>query len=111
MVGKDDRRLRSRTPYRVRAELKLFSDPAEAAPWLLFTRDIDAKGVGFITAHRLPLDRLECRFRVLVKRRKQENPCEREYIERRLRNLPQSRGWQPRSLTLSMVEPALPVSG
>jgi hypothetical protein len=50
-----DRRLRSRTPYRVRAELKLFSDPAEAAPWLLFTRDIDAKGVGFITSHRLPL--------------------------------------------------------
>ena len=50
-----DRRLRSRTPYRVRAELKLFSDPPDAAPWLLFTRDIDAKGVGFITAHRLPL--------------------------------------------------------
>jgi hypothetical protein len=50
-----DRRLRSRTPYRVRAELKLFSDPADAKPWLLYTRDIDAKGVGFITAHRLPL--------------------------------------------------------
>jgi hypothetical protein len=50
-----DRRLRSRTPYRVRAELKLFSDPADTQPWLLYTRDIDAKGVGFITAHRLPL--------------------------------------------------------
>ena len=50
-----DRRLRSRTPYRVRAELKLFSDAADAPPWVVYTRDIDAKGVGFITAHRLPL--------------------------------------------------------
>ena len=51
----DERRSAGRTPYRVRAELRLFSDPPDAPPWMLYTRDVDARGVGFITPHRLPL--------------------------------------------------------
>lgn len=54
-AGQADRRASSRVSYRVPAILRLFSDLPETEPWTLFTRDIDAKGVGFITRHRLPL--------------------------------------------------------
>lgn len=50
-----ERRLVSRQPYRARATLKLFSDDAEVEPRELFTRDVGARGMGFITRHRLPL--------------------------------------------------------
>jgi hypothetical protein len=50
-----ERRIRSRMPYRVRAELRLYSDTADADPWVLYTRDVDTRGLGFITPHRLPL--------------------------------------------------------
>lgn len=50
-----ERRHRQRLPYRARAELRLFSDAADAAPWVLYTRDVDSRGLGFITPHRLPL--------------------------------------------------------
>jgi hypothetical protein len=50
-----DRRLSGRMPYRVRGELRLFSDSESAEPWVLFTRDVDVRGCGFITPHRLPL--------------------------------------------------------
>src|SRR5687768_949445 len=50
-----NRRSTSRTPYRVRALLRLFSDQDGAEPWLLYTRDVSPKGMGFITPHRLPL--------------------------------------------------------
>jgi hypothetical protein len=50
-----DRRIDSRLSYRVRAMLKLFSDAPEQAPWTLYTRDADTRGLGFITSHRLPL--------------------------------------------------------
>jgi hypothetical protein len=53
--AKRDRRYLTRLPYRVRAELKLFSDPAEAEPYTLYTRDVDPRGMGFITNARLPL--------------------------------------------------------
>lgn len=53
MIG--DRRGSDRQSYRTTALLKLFSDGPDAAPWTLFTRDVDAKGIGFITRHRLPL--------------------------------------------------------
>lgn len=53
--GRPDRRASSRVSYRVPAILRLFSDLPETDPWTLYTRDIDAKGVGFITRHRLPL--------------------------------------------------------
>lgn len=49
-----DRRHLARLPYRVRAELKLFSN--QGGPGVtLYTRDVDPRGVGFITPHRLPL--------------------------------------------------------
>jgi hypothetical protein len=57
-VGKNvdaNRRLSSRTPYRVRAQLRLFSDQPGAEPYVLYTRDVDPRGMGFITPHRLPL--------------------------------------------------------
>lgn len=44
-----------RLAYRVRAELRLFADGPQAAPWVLYTRDADPRGLGFITPHRLPL--------------------------------------------------------
>ena len=51
----DNRRRHQRMRYRVRAELRLFSDQNGVGPWKLFTRDVSARGVGFITSHRLPL--------------------------------------------------------
>jgi len=51
----DNRRTAPRRRYRVKACLHLFSDAPETAPWMIFTRDIHARGLGFITPHRLPL--------------------------------------------------------
>lgn len=53
--SKTNRRDSRRNPYRVRAHLRLFSDPPLSSPWTLYTRDIHARGLGFITPHRLPL--------------------------------------------------------
>jgi hypothetical protein len=50
-----DRRQSPRQLYRVKARLRLFSDPPRSAPWVVYTRDIDARGVGFLSPHRLPL--------------------------------------------------------
>lgn len=50
-----ERRHVDRCSYRVQATLKLFSDAADQPPRVLFTRDINARGLGFITASRLPL--------------------------------------------------------
>ena len=50
-----DRRYSNRIPYRVRAELRMFSDPPDSPPWELYTRDADPRALGFITPHRLPL--------------------------------------------------------
>lgn len=51
----DEKRLRSRRRYRVRAALRLYSDPDEAPAWILYTRDVNARGLGFVTPHLLPL--------------------------------------------------------
>ena len=51
----EDRRRTPRQSYRVKARLRLFSDPPRSAPWVLYTRDIDSRGVGFLSPHRLPL--------------------------------------------------------
>lgn len=53
--GLNERRGTTRTSYRTQAELKLFSDRDGNDPWVLYTRDMDSRGVGFITRHRLPL--------------------------------------------------------
>jgi hypothetical protein len=50
-----DGRAYQRLAYRVRAELKLFADTLDQAPYVLYTRDVDPRGLGFITPHRLPL--------------------------------------------------------
>ena len=51
----DNRRKHPRMPYRVMADLRLFADPSGIAPWRLYTRDVSARGLGFVTPHRLPL--------------------------------------------------------
>jgi hypothetical protein len=48
-------RREQRLQYRVRAELKLHADAPDSAPWVLYTRDVDPRGLGFITPDRLPL--------------------------------------------------------
>lgn len=50
-----ERRHVARMPYRVRAELRLYSDPDGAQGKLLFTRDVSPRCLGFVTPHRLPL--------------------------------------------------------
>lgn len=51
----DERRALARIPHRVRGALRLFSDPAGESPRVIYTRDAHARGLGFITPHRLPL--------------------------------------------------------
>jgi hypothetical protein len=51
----DERRALRRLPYRVRARLKFFSDTPHSSPREIYTRDAHARGLGFITPHRLPL--------------------------------------------------------
>ncbi len=50
-----NRRAYRRRPLRVKAGLRLFSDPPQTPAWTLYTRDVHARGLGFITPHRLPL--------------------------------------------------------
>jgi hypothetical protein len=50
-----ERRAAPRQPYRTAALLRLFSDTADSPRLLVFTRDVDPRGLGFITQHRLPL--------------------------------------------------------
>ncbi|HZL38487.1 MAG TPA: hypothetical protein VFC78_24470 [Tepidisphaeraceae bacterium] len=50
-----ERRCVGRAPYRAHARLRLFSDLPDTPAWTLYTRDANARGVGFITPHRLPL--------------------------------------------------------
>ena len=50
-----NRRKTGRQSYRVKARLRLFSDAATSSPWVIYTRDIHTRGLGFISPHRLPL--------------------------------------------------------
>ena len=50
-----DRREQPRLDLRVRGRLRLFSDGPQAGPRVIYTRDAHPRGLGFITAHRLPL--------------------------------------------------------
>jgi hypothetical protein len=49
-----DRRHLTRLPYRVVGELRLYSDP-DGPPAIIYTRDVDPRGLGFLTRERLPL--------------------------------------------------------
>jgi hypothetical protein len=50
-----ERRVGRRASFRVRAQLRLYSDNAGEPGRVIYTRDIHARGLGFITPHRLPL--------------------------------------------------------
>ena len=50
-----EKRAVCRMAYRVAAALRLFSDLAGTEPRELYTRDANARGLGFITPHRFPL--------------------------------------------------------
>lgn len=49
-----DRRHLTRLPYRVLGRLTLYSDP-DGQPVTIYTRDVDPRGLGFLTRERLPL--------------------------------------------------------
>lgn len=51
----DNRRKHPRRSYRVEADLRLFIDEVGAPPWRIYTRDVSARGLGFVTRERLPL--------------------------------------------------------
>ena len=51
----ENRRVCERAPYHVRAELRLFRDRPGSPAWLLYVRDADPRGLGFVSPHRLPL--------------------------------------------------------
>jgi len=50
-----ERRIRPRLSFRMKGRLRLFSDAAHVTPRVIYTRDAHARGLGFITPHRLPL--------------------------------------------------------
>jgi hypothetical protein len=52
---KEERRRQPRLSFRVKALLWLFADAPGAAARILYTRDADHRGIGFVTRDRLPL--------------------------------------------------------
>jgi hypothetical protein len=50
-----ERRRVPRIPFRTRTHLRLFRDLPDAPGWELYTRNVNRRGLGFLTRHRLPL--------------------------------------------------------
>ena len=50
-----NRRALKRLPYRVKGEVRLFSDPVQGEPRVIYTRDVHARGLGFLSPRPLPL--------------------------------------------------------
>jgi hypothetical protein len=50
-----ERRQHARATYRARATLKFFADGANQPEHVLYTRDFNHRGIGFVTLDRLPL--------------------------------------------------------
>ncbi|HEY1684458.1 MAG TPA: PilZ domain-containing protein [Tepidisphaeraceae bacterium] len=50
-----ERRHAPRITYRVKATVRLHSDPDESGGKIIFTRDVSPRCMGFVTPHRLPL--------------------------------------------------------
>lgn len=50
-----ERRGPTRWPFRTLARLYLFSDEPGTSPWTIYTRDANARGLGFVTTLPLPL--------------------------------------------------------
>ena len=53
--GRYTRRSLGRMMFRTEARLRLFSEPPGSAPWVLYTRDANRRGIGFLSRNRLPL--------------------------------------------------------
>lgn len=53
--GKENRRQSVRTTYRATAMLWLFADAPGSSARVLYTRDVNERGIGFVTRDRLPL--------------------------------------------------------
>jgi hypothetical protein len=53
--GRENRRQIARTLYRSTAMLSLFADAPGSSARVLYTRDVNERGVGFVTRERLPL--------------------------------------------------------
>src|ERR1700722_7017653 len=53
--SQQEKRIVRRGPYRTITQLRLFRDQPETPGWELFTRDVNRRGMGFLTRHRLPL--------------------------------------------------------
>ena len=51
----EEKRSIQRVPYRTVTQLRLFRDQPETPGWELFTRNVNRRGMGFLTRHRLPL--------------------------------------------------------
>jgi hypothetical protein len=52
---RENQREQLRSAYRVKAALRLFAEPPPAPARILYTRDVDHRGIGFVTRDRLPL--------------------------------------------------------
>jgi hypothetical protein len=50
-----EKRAVPRNSYRTTTQLRLFRDERATPTWTLYTRDINRRGMGFVTSHRLPL--------------------------------------------------------
>ncbi|MEM6561479.1 MAG: hypothetical protein AAF656_07745 [Planctomycetota bacterium] len=50
-----DRRNRSRVEHRVVGHIRLFADDAGTDAWVIYTRDLDQQGIGFVSREPLPL--------------------------------------------------------
>lgn len=53
--GRENRRKGARTTYRSTASLWLFADAPGSSARVLYTRDVNERGIGFVTRERLPL--------------------------------------------------------
>jgi hypothetical protein len=54
-AGRENRRQSVRTTYRSTAALALFADPPGSSARVLYTRDVNERGIGFVTREPLPL--------------------------------------------------------
>ena len=55
--GASERRMRQRRHFRVKAYLQLFGERIEEPAILLYARNLDDRGMGFVTQTRLPVSR------------------------------------------------------
>jgi hypothetical protein len=51
----EERRLTRRISYRTTTQIRLFRDGPTDPGRIVYTRDINRRGLGFVTSHRLPL--------------------------------------------------------